>query len=422
MAIAAVLAVTGCSDGGGGTQETTALASPDYSVESPLPDDEMAVAAWEVSGRGAPARSPLHEMWTEYLRDSSSAPAPPRAVIPYAPGEVPPIACGGQLPASDWIDNAFYCPADQTIVYDEAFVRAFHDRIGESATESIIAHEWGHHIQHVLGEAAFSIQNELQADCFAGMFASHRDIQSDDVTASVVSARAFYELGNKEYSNSAWFSSGEHGSPRQRLVAWALGYQSVELGLQACRGYSEWAPGRTAAIGPYTLVVLPGRPGELRETGEYVLADEELPPVEIARVDVSTSEAASPGDLLRAWLEARFGDRLAALDGPHHSERPDEVAFYYYAVDSGVGDDAGAFHGIFGLQLSPADPGYALVYSVPAPGSPPAAEEEPSPESTRGVLEAFQMALMVADRVCAPHHTTDDGQPDTHNEMCYPDL
>jgi uncharacterized protein len=77
----------------------------------------------------------------------------------------------------------FYCPPDQGIYLDTAFYADLRSQFGASggslAQMYIIAHEWGHHIQHisgitdgkdlqVSGEGSDSVRLELQADCFAG--------------------------------------------------------------------------------------------------------------------------------------------------------------------------------------------------------------------------------------------------------------
>lgn len=413
IAIAVLFGITACA-------ADAPSATPNYSVAPPEPGDEAAAAAWQVAGSGDPGDSPIQEMWRETLRALVPAFAAPRAVIPYRPGDVPPIACADQQPASAWVDNAFYCAIDETIAYDEAFVHGLADRTDPSAVRAILAHEWGHHVQHVLDESGFSIQDELQADCYAGMFASRQDLESDDVTASVGSAEAFYELGNAEYASSRWFSTGEHGSPRQRLAAWSLGYQALQLGFELCRGYGEWEPGRAVDIGPYRFVELPGRPGTLR-AARYELDASGLPPARIEHLALPPSAPDTPAKALLALIEDRFGQRLGALDGPHATERPDEAAFLYYAADADAARGVFTTHGILGLQLSPADPGRALVVDVPAPGSAPMSGPADA-EAARGVEDAFLMAAMILERVCAPHHTTDAGPPETHNEMCYPDL
>jgi predicted metalloprotease len=86
----------------------------------------------------------------------------------------------------------FYCPGDRKVYLDLAFFRALKDRFkapGDFAQAYVIAHEVGHHVQTLLGISqqvmqararlsqsqanALSVRQELQADCFAGVWAHH---------------------------------------------------------------------------------------------------------------------------------------------------------------------------------------------------------------------------------------------------------
>ena len=88
----------------------------------------------------------------------------------------------------------FYCPADQKVYIDLSFYRDLHQRFGapgDFAQAYVIAHEVGHHVQNLLGIAqevqglrqqvseteanALSVMMELQADCFAGLWAHHTE-------------------------------------------------------------------------------------------------------------------------------------------------------------------------------------------------------------------------------------------------------
>jgi hypothetical protein len=88
----------------------------------------------------------------------------------------------------------FYCPADEKLYIDLAFYREMRDRFGapgDFAQAYVIAHEVGHHVQNQLGIAqevqslrqqvdevqsnALSVMMELQADCFAGVWANHTE-------------------------------------------------------------------------------------------------------------------------------------------------------------------------------------------------------------------------------------------------------
>lgn len=102
-----------------------------------------------------------------------------------------PTACGTGKSAM----GPFYCPADQKVYIDLAFYRDLRERFhapGEFAQAYVIAHEVGHHVQHLLGISdkvhaaqqksgnraaanALSVRLELQADCFAGVWGHRAD-------------------------------------------------------------------------------------------------------------------------------------------------------------------------------------------------------------------------------------------------------
>jgi hypothetical protein len=412
LSVAMILAACGTGDGASATPS----AAPSLVPTTPDPDDALARLLDAYAGSGDPSTSPIQETWATVLGGELAAPA---AVLAYGPGEVPGFACRDQLPADDWAGNAFYCPADASIAYDLEFIRPFHEAIGPEAAVAILAHEWGHHVQRLTGSGAFSIQAELQADCFAGVFASAEDLESGNTVGSADAVVAFYELGNEEYSATSWFSLDEHGSPYQRFAAWSLGYLGPRLGYEFCRGYDRWSPGQTVDLGPFSMVQLPGREGTL--VGEtYTLDDPTLGTLTVRRVSTAGLAGATVDELLASWIDADLGASLGVMEGPFHAERPDEYAFAYVAAEPDAATATYARHGIIGLQLSPADPGHALVIEVPAAGTPPVGGT-PTPEHEEAALDAAMLALMAAERVCAPHHTT-DGVAATHNEMCFPDL
>ncbi len=99
--------------------------------------------------------------------------------------------CGGATAAV----GPFYCPADQTIYVDVSFYSELENRFGASngqlAKAYVVAHEYGHHIQardgtmqkidrSQTGPQSDQVRLELQADCYAGMWARHAATTKDD--------------------------------------------------------------------------------------------------------------------------------------------------------------------------------------------------------------------------------------------------
>lgn len=142
-------------------------------------------------------------------------------------------ACGGATSAS----GPFYCPADQKVYLDLSFFRELDQRFGapgDFAQAYVVAHEVGHHVQNLLGinrqvrEAqegssraganSLSVQLELQADCFAGVWGHHAGrknlLDADDVDEGLNAAAA---IGDDRLTGGrASPESFTHGTSEQR--------------------------------------------------------------------------------------------------------------------------------------------------------------------------------------------------------------
>ena len=132
------------------------------------------------------------------------------------------------------LQNAFYCAADHSIYYDVSFLNNELKTNGDFGPVFILAHEWGHLIQDLVGlldhRTRYTIDIELQADCFAGLYthdASERGLlEQKDVETAIVS---LFRVGDS--FDTPWFEQGAHGTPGQRIDAFLKGSQ---LGVDAC--------------------------------------------------------------------------------------------------------------------------------------------------------------------------------------------
>jgi len=149
----------------------------------------------------------------------------------------------------------FYCPEDQKVYIDLSFYKELKDRFGapgQFAQAYVIAHEVGHHVQHVLGlsrpldEArargasekeinALSVRLELQADFLAGMWAKKQDernhfLDPGDIEEAMRCAKA---IGDDTLQRQAQGrvvpDSFTHGSSAQRMKWFMKGYQTGDI-------------------------------------------------------------------------------------------------------------------------------------------------------------------------------------------------
>lgn len=150
----------------------------------------------------------------------------------------------------------FYCPVDQTAYFDTDFFEVLKTQFGSSggplAQEYVVAHEFGHHVQNlqgVLGRAqqdpqgatGAGVRTELQADCYAGVWAHYAAITKQESTgvpfleplsdkdiADALSAAS--SVGDDRIQRSATGrvnpESWTHGSSAQRQKWFTTGYQT----------------------------------------------------------------------------------------------------------------------------------------------------------------------------------------------------
>lgn len=160
-------------------------------------------------------------------------------------------ACGGASAAM----GPFYCPNDRKIYLDTDFFRTMQAKMGaggDFAYAYVVAHEVGHHVQNVLGilgqsmkarqqssqtDANYiSVLTELQADCFAGIWArgahdQFGSIEQGDIEEAINAASA---VGDDALMRNAGRTpmpdSFTHGSSQDRMDWFMRGFQSGQLG------------------------------------------------------------------------------------------------------------------------------------------------------------------------------------------------
>lgn len=236
------LTILGMLSGGGAP-----VAVQQGPAQRPPADDQMARFVSTVL-------ADTEDVWANVFRQQGGGYQEPRLVL--FRGSTP-TACGAGQAAM----GPFYCPADQKVYIDLGFYETLKTRLGapgDFAQAYVIAHEVGHHVQNLLGiservdrargrvsQADFnrlSVQLELQADCFAGVWAHHAQ-----------QARQILEQGDVEEAMNAAAKIGDdalqgarggavvpesftHGTSAQRQRWFNTGLQSGSV--QRCDTFS----------------------------------------------------------------------------------------------------------------------------------------------------------------------------------------
>jgi predicted metalloprotease len=220
------LALLGMMDGGGGT-----VAQQQGPAPAPPSGDKSAQFVSQV------LRS-TEVVWTEVFRQAGKTYRPPKLVLFTGRSET---ACGTGQAAM----GPFYCPGDEKVYIDLSFYQTLERKLGaqgDFAKAYVIAHEVGHHVQNQLGimervnalrargsEAqgnATSVRVELQADCFAGLWATRSQktqgwrLEPGDIEEALnAAAQIGDDTLQRRTQGTVVPESFTHGSSAQR-VSW----------------------------------------------------------------------------------------------------------------------------------------------------------------------------------------------------------
>ena len=190
------------------------------------------------------------DVWQGVFRQNGGSYQEPKLVLFRG---ATPTACGTGQAAM----GPFYCPADQKVYIDLGFYETLKSRLGapgDFAQAYVIAHEVGHHVQNLLGISTkvdqmrgrlsqaeynrLSVRLELQADCFAGVWAHHAQnarqiLEQGDVEEAMNAAAKIGDDALQQSGGGAVVpESFTHGTSAQRQRWFHAGMQQGQL--KAC--------------------------------------------------------------------------------------------------------------------------------------------------------------------------------------------
>jgi uncharacterized protein len=214
--------------------------SPTPVAASGVPQDEQGRFIGAVLGE-------TEDTWSAIFRANGAQYVPPKLVL-YR--EQMPTACGSGSAAA----GPFYCPLDRKVYLDLGFFQQLADEFqapGQFAQAYVLAHEVGHHVQNLLGIAdkvraaqqrasdaqanQLSVRLELQADCFAGVWAKHADqtkhiLEQGDVESALRAAAAVGDdTLQKRARGYVVPESFTHGSAAERTTWFKRGLASGSI-------------------------------------------------------------------------------------------------------------------------------------------------------------------------------------------------
>lgn len=211
-------------------------------AQAPPAGDERAEFVASILGE-------TEDVWGAVFEASGSRYTPARLVLF---SDAVQSACGGATAAV----GPFYCPGDQQVYIDLGFFRQMAERLGgggDFAEAYVIAHEVGHHVQTLAGTSARVneirrrggnvegadgplVRQELQADCYAGVWAFHAqrrhawlepgDLEEALATATAIGDDTLQRQGQGRVVPDAF----THGSAEQRVRWFRTGFETGDPG------------------------------------------------------------------------------------------------------------------------------------------------------------------------------------------------
>ncbi|HEX5116869.1 MAG TPA: neutral zinc metallopeptidase [Pseudonocardiaceae bacterium] len=252
VAVAALALVAGCSAGvSGGSAAPPSLPTVVEGPAQQLPTFPAATAAPDLPTPSSTAQvqqfigavfTDAQEQWQRVFTEAGLTYQPARLVLFTSAVQT---ACGAESAKV----GPFYCPGDHTVYLDVSFFDQMEQQFGVSgdfAQAYVVAHEVGHHIQVLTGVTqqvarlshsvpaaanALSVRTELQADCYAGIWAHSTYerglLEQGDIEEALNAAAAVGDdFQQRAATGTVQPERWTHGSSAQRQQWFTMGYES----------------------------------------------------------------------------------------------------------------------------------------------------------------------------------------------------
>ena len=208
--------------------------APGTAANKAVSTDENAQFAKAILGN-------LEDAWKQILPQQTRIPFKAPKLVLFT-GQVA-SACGNATAAT----GPFYCPGDYKLYLDFAFFDELKREFkapGDFAQAYVIAHEFGHHIQNLTGTMGkvqsagennrLSVALELQADCYAGIWANFAAkqgrVEAGDAEEAIRAAAAVGDdMIQKRTQGYVVPDSFTHGSAQERMRYFAIGFKSGDM-------------------------------------------------------------------------------------------------------------------------------------------------------------------------------------------------
>ena len=247
------LTILGLLSGGGGVpvqHSAPAQAPAQRAVHSPEEEQRVHFVKTVLAD--------TEDVWTAVFKERGGTYRDPRLVLFRS---ATPTACG----RGDAATGPFYCPGDEKVYIDLSFYDLLRTKLGapgDFAQAYVVAHEVGHHVQKLLGISdkvdaarrnasavrsnALSVRLELQADCFAGIWANKAQATKQIIEAGDIdqALNAASQIGDdtlqRKASGTVQPDTFTHGTSAQRVHWFKQGYETGQI--EQCDTFKAGSP------------------------------------------------------------------------------------------------------------------------------------------------------------------------------------